>query len=648
MDELSISPVKAILLLLVITAAAPAASSDPAKAALDFLEKVRERTINLEPGGDTALSSQTAPEKKSQIMRHLDRMARDLGRDPLEIGEIKLDGNFAAVLVHKSGGFDPRQLLVFPVALVKHNAEWSAAPVPASFENTGVSYATALKKRIENLEDWMLREQIVELEKLRERSAGRLRKRIESSLTENDLRSYDASQVADHFLAACEKKDIPAVLGFLGGLANPLPDDWPIRLKAVDRAMATQVPATHPWRQLIAPEVVRLRIDPKLSGTRNSITIAYLDPAGNAKDTERPRIQATTFGLTKSKDGLWQIDLPAHFLTPAQALPDDPSLDLINTFPAKWTEAHPPTPQASAMLAQQSLLSALQDTTLLALLKISKLPPQPDHARYSLTEAARIWWLLHAPSVVCHAMPLGFLANESQAVAVFGFFSAREPDRLDTQVFYLEKSALGWLWNPSPSPALRDPFQEWISSETKKGSGKWQQTLLAESLVVEKPGELPPPAPEDARRCLGAWLDTIQRRDLPAALKLTARLDQAQSTSAVFKNLGYEIASSRENTSPPEITRIYSGKNWTAVGVKFQQQGKLSFPLYPVIQTSQGLRVLAEVDLLAAGNRGRDFLNRAAIQRLNEHASLDAIAELRKLFSQHQADVEKPNRNVPR
>ena len=641
---------KFILLLLGITAAAHAAHaapSDPGKAALDFLEKVRERRINLEPGGDTALASQTATEKKSQIARQLDRMARDLGSDPLEIGAVKLDEDYAAVLVRKTGSFDPRRLQIFPVALVKRGAEWLAAPVPASFENSGAGYVISLKKRLERLEDWMLREQVVDLENLRQQSAGRMRKRIETRLTESDLRSYSAGQVADRFLGACENKDTLAVLGLLGGLATPLPEDWPARLKAVDRAMTTQVPATPPWRLLMAPEVVRLRIDPKSDGNHDSISLAYLDPAGNGTGAEHPRIQTTTLGLTKSKNGLWQIDLPTHFLTTSEDPAGDPDLELINKFPAKWTEAHPPTPQASAELARQSLISALGNATLPALLQISKLPPNPENARYSLTEAARIWWLLHAPSVVCHAIPLGFQANESNAVAMFQFFSTREPDRLEAKPFYFEKSAHGWLWNPSPGAAVRDPFQEWIAAETQQWSRTWQQALLADTHLLEKIDDSPAPTPEAARHCVESWLDAIQRGDLPSALKLVARLDDARSSPVVLKNLSYEIASARQNTAPPEIKGIYSGKTWTAVGVKNQQGGKFTSPLYPVIQTPQGPRVLAEVDLLAAGNRGRDFLNRAAIQRLEGHATPTAIAELRDLYSQHQADVANPTPKPP-
>src|SRR6478735_8880521 len=192
-----ISPVKFLSVLLAAGLSAHAASTDPGTAALDFLEKVRLRSLNLEPGGDTALSAQTAVEKKKEIARRLERMAKDLGSDPLEVGEIKQDENFAAVLVRKTGGFDPSRMQIFPVALVKRGAEWAAAPVPASFENAGAGYAIALRKRLELLENWMLREQVADLENLREQSASRMRQKIEKSLTAKELKSYSATQAGE-------------------------------------------------------------------------------------------------------------------------------------------------------------------------------------------------------------------------------------------------------------------------------------------------------------------------------------------------------------------------------------------------------------------------------------------------------------------
>ena len=154
---------KIILALLAMAVSAVAASTDPGETAVRFLEKVRDKEINLDPGADTALSPQTSGSKRKQIARRLERMARDLGNDPLEVGAVKLDGDLAGVLVRKISGFDPNRMQVFPVALVKRGAEWAVAPVPASFGNSGVGYAAALRTRLNALEEWMLREQVLDL-----------------------------------------------------------------------------------------------------------------------------------------------------------------------------------------------------------------------------------------------------------------------------------------------------------------------------------------------------------------------------------------------------------------------------------------------------------------------------------------------------
>ena len=89
------------LSLLAATSLTAHAAADPGRAALDFLEKVRQRNLNLQPGGDTALSAATGEEKRKEIGRRLDRMARDLGSDPLEVGVVKQDEEFAVVDVQR-------------------------------------------------------------------------------------------------------------------------------------------------------------------------------------------------------------------------------------------------------------------------------------------------------------------------------------------------------------------------------------------------------------------------------------------------------------------------------------------------------------------------------------------------------------------
>ena len=641
---------KFFFVLLAFAMTAHAAPGDPGKVAIDFLEKVRLRKLDLAPGGDTALSAQTVDEKKRQIARRIERMASDLGSDPLEIGEIKLDENFAAVLIRKVGGFDPSRLQIFPVALVKRGAEWIVAPVPASFENAGAGYAVALRKRLELLENWMLREQVVDLEKLREQSASRMRRKIEVSLPVKDLRSYSAKEVGEHFLAACERQDQSAVLGFLGGLAAKLPDDWAARLKAVDLAFAPKSTATRPWRQLTSPEVMRVLVHHEELNNSGLITIACLDPARTT--SPGPRLEAIPCDLTKGPDGLWQINPPAVFLQETDESPDEwiGSLDSdhLDAFPEKWIQAHPPNPQPTAELARQALIRALGDRDLKSMLAISEFGGSSEVARKACIQSAQTWWAIHDPTAVRHAMPLAFKADESRAVGLFQFFSTRDPDRLEARAFYFEKSAAGWLWAPKPTERTLENFRVWVEDESRGFPNQWQQTLLGNCPALTKIDGLKAPTPEAARQAVEAWLDATHRGDVTAALSLIAKLTDPRSASTALQNLGYEIIGSRHSKDMPVITGIYQGASWTAVGVKIDQGDRSTYPLYPVIQTDLGPRIVIEIDLFASGNRGREYLNRMAFERLQKFGSVAAATELRRLLSEHLADVEALPANAPR
>ena len=638
--ELGSSAVKFLLVLFAIALTAHAAPSDPGTAAVDFLEKVRLRKLNLEPGGDTALSAQTAAAKKDQIARRLDRMARDLGSDPLEVGSVKLDENFAAVLVRQVGGFDPSRLQVFPVALVKRGAEWLVAPVPASFENAGAGSAIALRKRLDLLENWMLRQQVTDLEKLREQATDRMRQRIEASLSAKDLRMLTEEQVENGFLAACERRDLPAVLGYLGGLAARLPDDWPARLKAAESAFSTGSSPAHPWRLLTAPEVARA-LDPQ--DDRGRIYIETLDPAGLGGAGNAPRMDSIQLEIIKTPDGQWQINPPASFLSCLAETEENPETPpRLSAFPDVWAQSNPPQPQPTAELVIKAVMDGLRDAKLHKLLSQTRPDDDPETSNKACLELARLWWILHDPSSVRPTMPLSVNAGKSSAVALVQFFSVRDPELFDPQALYFEKSAAGWLWTPCPVAETEQAFRKWVDTELRRWPGEWQQTLLADSVVLAGSDELPAPTKDDARQVVESWLEAARTGLVETALPLTARLADPRSGSITLQNLGHEISGFRRSSGNPEITGIYQGEIWTAVGVKIEHAGKATHPLYPVVATGRGPRIVVEIDLSAAGTRGRDFLNRAAFERLESFGSVDLANELRRLFAEHQATVGPP------
>lgn len=636
--------VKALPVLMALTVSALAAPSDPGETALLFMEKVRSRKINLDPGCDTALSPQTGEAKRQEIARRLDRIAKDLGNDPLELGAVKLDGDLAAVLVRKLGGYDPGRLQIFPVALVKRDAGWSAAPVPASFENSGVGYAVSLRKRLETLEQWMLHERVADLEHLREQSTARMRRSIEENLSARELRSLSSEQAVQRFLAACEHRRLPEILGLLGGLCARLPEDWAQRLSAADTALAGDRSPARPWRLLVAPEVLRVPVSHEEDGSGALASIACLDPAGDPPESTHPKVELIHLGVSKTPDGFWRIDPSAGFLpdAPSATVETDEDLDadLLDMFPAKLALKHPVSPEPTAGQARDALIAALSDERPTAWAKLIRAQGDPPDVRKLFARAAQIWWESRNNSGARKALPLGFQETEEHAVAVCQFFDTRIPDRMDLKFLFFEKSPMGWLWDPVPSEETRKSLQAWTDLQSTTWQNNWRDALLKDCAVIDEIRE-GAPSESEARALVEKWIHANESGDVAAALKLTARLKTPDSPANTLRNLGHEMTGSRLNLHPATIIGVHQGSMLAAVGAKTDPDGKPAFPLYPVVATPAGPRILLEIDLLASSAR-RDFLNRTALDELRK-TSAPAADELKGIFEKHQASARKPS-----
>lgn len=619
-------------------ASALGATGDPADAALGFLQKVREQKLNLEPGGDTALSAQTRDPKRREIARRLERMARELDDTPLEAGEVKLDGELAAVLVRKNGGLDPNRMRVFPIALIRADSGWKPAPLPASFENTGLGYTPSLRNRIAALQEWMLREQVIDLARLRDQSARRVRENIEKSLPMETLRGLGSEQTAERFIRACGSRNLPEILGLLGGLSSPLPDDWVQRLGAAEKALATAT-APRPWRMLVSGDVLRAVVHHEEDGDSALVSVACLDPSGNSTRSTVPKIEILDLELKKSADGFWRIDLPQPFLLePAE--PDEnetepPDEDLVFAFIQKLAATYPPSPRTDAQQAARDLADSLRKGALHDLLPLIAPALDPEKSREALLRASQVWWTLRDPATSHHLVGLATREEDGQAVALGQFFSTRNPTRFDLRVFHFIKSADGWLWTPLPDAKSPADLEAWTREETQRRQESWQDDLLADCIEIAALPETGAPAEKEARELVASWLKAARDGDVEAALRLCARLNKPDSKTAVLRNLGYEMTGLQRSARTPAITAVHREGVWTAVAADSVTGENPSYPLYPVIQTADGPRILIEVDLIASTSRSRDFLNRAALDRL-QALSPAAASSLKQLFATHK------------
>jgi hypothetical protein len=60
----------------------------------------------------------------------------------------------------------------------------------------------------------------------------------------------------------------------------------------------------------------------------------------------------------------------------------------------------------------------------------------------------------------------------------------------------------------------------------------------------------------------------------------------------------------------------------------------------PIVMTTDGARLLPEIDLIAEDTRTRDFLNKATFRRLGKIMEAGVVSELETLFGNSMKEVD--------
>jgi hypothetical protein len=629
--------VKVLSALLALSLTAHAA--DPGAAAIAFLEKARTQQLRMNSGGDTAISPQTVPEKRQAITERLRQLAAKMSSTPFELGPIRQDGDYAAVLVRQLGEVGTEHDQIFPVALIKRGESWIPAPIPASFDNTGIASNLVEQARLTQLENWMLREQITDLETLRTQSLASLREKISQHLSAADLRKMTARQAAERFLTACENQDALSLLGLMGGLASQPSSDWPLYQKAATKAAISADDRNSPWQLLSSPAIARIIVNHEDTKDGSRTRIVCLDPTGNSSENgEISSFERVSLEISKTKEGLWLVTPPHHFLNGERHRDATTNGHDATSFAAAWQASQPSTAFTSPELAQQELIRAIASNNFRELLKLISFDSLNGDNEQRCFVAAQTWHDAHSKSTAYQFIPLAQNVIQSTAVCLSQAFSPRDPSKFNERLFYFEVTPNGWLWVPKPGLQTFEKHQAWTDAETLAWPEKWQQRVLADCVTLTEIGTLPPPSPDAAKQLIESWITASRANDFQALSRLTAKLNTPSSSAVALQRMGYELTDAQSSTVLPKISKTYSSGTWAAVGVACTQKDRTTYPLYPIVQTPAGPRVLIETDLYASPDRVRNFLNKASLDRLEKATNPAVATELRELLSQHQRD----------
>jgi hypothetical protein len=527
---------------------------------------------------------------------------------------------------------------IFPVALVKRGEDWVPAPVLASFENAVAGYTVQVKGRLAALEDWMMRKRVIDLEKLVAESTERSRKQIRDSIVGEDLEGNDLGKITDRFLEACAAGDRAAILGFLGGLADPLPSDWGLRLKASKAAVRADGGKDGAWRLLASPDVVRVRVLEEAGKLGGMVSIACLDPLTAGDSGTLGAVILVHLEFSKDADGRWRIDLPAALLYDDRdelGDNDDLDVDLLDKFPERLRKAEPAIFAETAEDAKTSVMEGLKSGGLRQLLRMVDFGSRGKEGRIACSAAADTWSSLNEAGAFRVPVRLGFKEEGSLAVAAYQWFTVNDPDRFELRTLFFTKREGGWIWSPGVvADGGKDDhaaLSDWVKRNEAEWKISWRESLMEPGVKLDGIDFGKQPTDAEVKALAGDWITALESGDLRSALASSAWLAGEDGIPIkAIRNISYELSNTKRGESA--FSEIHRSKSWVAASIRYKSGMMFHDIFLPVVMTPAGARLLPEVDLLADETRVRNFLNDASIGRLGKSVGEEKAAELRKLF----------------
>ena len=198
-----------------LAATALPAAETPAQAALNLAEALRDGSARDVVIAQSALNPDTGDRKKGVIFETWKSESKKMLPLPFTVAAEKINGDCAAVVLHQ---YDPLRselphFISFAIVRQAPHAaeekktapaetEWFAAPVPASFENSVVSYDDAVLQSRRQLESWMLSREIELREKIQQDIKQQLQERITRAVSSEALAALDPKALMNAFIQA--------------------------------------------------------------------------------------------------------------------------------------------------------------------------------------------------------------------------------------------------------------------------------------------------------------------------------------------------------------------------------------------------------------------------------------------------------------
>jgi hypothetical protein len=665
-------------MILVLSALASSALAlEPGDAALGFFRRLQENVIPVsELLGETILSPQTGTIRRVTITKRLDRVGRYLrgNQYEFEILDEKQDGEFAAVILSAISRYDPLEVDVLALGMRRDQDDsWAVAPVPGSFDNVYLGYDEELERRIDALEVWMGSARVSKLRDLHRSVLQEFRERMNKAVPRALLEESNPAKLVSEFVAACGERNLAAATVLLGQFEGEVLEEDRALLRVLSRGLHGLDHRKH-WRLLTSPDVVRLVVqDDPGDDVDAEVSLLIFDPS------ERGRVNLVHFVLLRSGKR-WIIELPSSLrladqdrITFERALlrgRNEDDDELRNQFQNYFEERNETRRAQSLQEAGTQIEKVLREGTLAEFFRFV-------HRSEKLSESERrrayrylgeFWSKIHQDSRATSECKLvEVIEHEDAGVLVFHLISTANFEHLKLVSLVLMKDESGWAIVPGVTTAAN--FEELPKEQRahqdevvamfngqKKELSKKASAELMKRFVIAIPAEGVVVSRKEASELVKEFRGLLGEGRLLACFEYCALLDLEEGAWEALKALSSEYKGALQAKAPDREVHVNGDTPWAAVTLRVDsgKGRKPYYPMYLVIATKEGPRIVVDVGLRLATNKGRVEINRRVWKRIDEQLEEKESALVRSLFEGHVehskidlAEWEKSNKSSP-
>ena len=639
--------------------ATPSNLGEEVKAARLYLTKLSHENLDL--AQDTALSDHCSPQRRKQIEEQLKSFSQTHldDNDTFIFEATKNEGDFAAVLLRSQNPATPLVPRVHAIALLRRQQHWIAAPLPGNFANTGYGYDSEVEKSVRTLERWMTKEKIILQSKARQSAQNSFLKSISEEERKATLDTLTPQQATLNFIQLCRNTKLFGILAYLGAASDELEDSLETTLSTVSNGL-NDTNLLNKWSLVTHPSViiVPVHLDPK----KKDFAVGFWHPLTS------PPEEILYFQTHKAKDKTF-LRLP-HDLIMA-AMPENkrwrqqkhPDYDeLKRKLSAEIYKNHPP--QKAPDNTQELLDHFTQSLNTQNFLDCFQLLPRhqgffsdPKNQHKTLSQLSLLWKnIYHSKANTQNSLEL--LVDDNLALYPLIYPPQKKTSEVETiRVWFIQENN-GWHLIPEATlndyadTTLRANMQRLktsLRSVTRQRQEQLSRLRLSEVVTLTPPPTLPTVDDKAAEKTLSKFRTLLRANNPHSALTKCAVL-KGTSSVQTLKTFNYAIRGASDHRKHDHILGIHRAGKWLGVSLRTESKttGGYDFPLYIIINTEKGPRILLDIDLRHATNKGRKLINRRNLNKLEKVLSKIDQTHILSIFTEHnKVALEDIKSSVP-